>query len=177
MQASCFFAPAIVLMAGLLTSPASPALAAGALAIEPGAERPAFGSSVNRPTPDQAQKEAIDECRRNGGMRCKIDREFSSACFAVARGVSGRIYPATGRSLTEAEDDASRQCRRFEIRGYNARQFPVGICRIGRSDCDTTSGIGETKGHLWADRLRQTKIPINFWTGLTAIGAHLTLPH
>jgi Domain of unknown function (DUF4189) len=163
MQACWFLAPTIISMAGFLSSPVSPALAAGAVATD--AERLAFGSSVNRPTRYQAQKDAIYDCQRNGDVVCKIDREFSIGCFAVARRRGGWIFPATSRSLTDAEADVLRQCR-----GPGIRPF---ICSIEKSDCDATSGIEKTKNHLSADRLRQVKIPINWWTGLTAAGAQL----
>lgn len=50
-----------------------------------------FGVGNARRTKDEAEKLALDECKKEGGARCEIDLTYYNQCGAIAWGASSAI--------------------------------------------------------------------------------------
>jgi hypothetical protein len=86
-------------------------------------------------------------------------------CFAKAMRGNGDLDEGTGKSQREAAADAISKCR--------ATAWYPDTCRIVTSHCHAAPKLGGTNSHRWIDGLRQTKIPINWQSGLVAAAIHL----
>lgn len=81
----------------------------GALALDTKAG--ALGSSDNYTSRVAAEAEAINACRRSGGMDCVIRKSYEDECIAMAVGKKGFML-RTGLSQEETEKEALQACEK-----------------------------------------------------------------
>ncbi|SDT61411.1 hypothetical protein [Bradyrhizobium canariense] len=86
-------------------------------------------------------------------------------CFAVARQGNGELHTGTGRSLQQAKAEAMSICTKVA-------RYP-GKCAIVRVHCDIAPESAAASNHPFIDGLRQTKVPVNWTSGLVAAAIHL----
>ncbi len=72
------------------------------------------GASHGQTSEDSAQRTALDNCRRQGALDCKLLTARSSACIALAISVPDRAYGfSPGASRVQAASSALEQCRSY----------------------------------------------------------------
>jgi hypothetical protein len=84
-------------------------------------------------------------------------------CYALAIQGNGYVHSGSGQSLQQATTDAMSQC-------IASARHPDTCRIIDTPYCDKP---GATGNHPWIEGLRQTKIPIKWWSVLFAAAAHL----
>lgn len=95
-------------LAVLLTLAISPALAAGALAIDSN-QNGAYGWAVDQSTPEQAAQEALFQC----GIGCRVVLRFDTGCGAYAADQTGMSTISSwgvASSGPAAQDRALSEC-------------------------------------------------------------------
>jgi len=86
-------------------------------AIAYGAKSTAYGTSSDQHTPQDAERDALADCRQNADD-CKLVASFSNDCAAVAAiECKGVFSTGSGDNEQEAEDAALKTCERTHGRG------------------------------------------------------------
>ena len=93
----------------------------GAIAVDFSAGK--FGAGRATTTRRKAEREALKECKSEGGKNCEIDITYFNQCGVIAW---GSIYAATASAGTKEEASA----RALANCGKHAKE-----CRIYHSDC------------------------------------------
>ncbi|SEM96149.1 protein of unknown function [Luteibacter sp. UNCMF331Sha3.1] len=88
-----------------------------------------IGTSLDRPTRDTAERDALVDCTNKGGSACKIHISHGNACVALAVGRS-RLASADGLTRSAAERGAISNCEKIGVTCeaiYSACSLPVRI--------------------------------------------------
>lgn len=97
----------------------------GAIAVDGGAGR--FGGTDNNPSKRKAQKAAIKECQKNGGVKCKVMVSYRNQCGALAWG-DNFFATYRGPNRDETIQDAVTACGKLttQCQPYQAGcSYPV----------------------------------------------------
>lgn len=90
-----------------------------------------YGIVKDRTTKRQAQRAAIDECERRGGVGCRIQLAYYNQCAAVIVGATGSIV---SNDATEevATNLGIKDCEKLD---------GVGACRVYYSGCSLPAQV------------------------------------
>ena len=93
----------------------APSVSYGAIAY--GAKSTAYGYSSDQPSPQTAERAALDDCRPNGDD-CEVVASFSNSCAAVAAIESKAVFSTgSGGTEEEAQQNALKACERTHGKG------------------------------------------------------------
>lgn len=67
------------------------------------------GASIDRLSRSDAEQAALDECRTNGGINCKVEISYGNECVVLAIGKNGHNAKA-GATIASATDSAMKVC-------------------------------------------------------------------